>query len=416
VKLLVNRVTSFKPAARWRWGDDDDNVRLYMLFSLCTAKPDIVRTKADLRKVLVRIYGDRDNLNDYSRALLALVLHRTGMVKERDVVMDNLEDRARIDKENDTASWAKARGWWYWYDNAVEATSFALKAYLAIKPASPMVPRIVNWLVRNRQGVRWYSTKDTAFAVYALADYLKASKELDPQLTVTVAVDGGVTKTFRVTRDNMFTFDNQLVLGPDALATGTRTVTITRSGRGNCYYGAYVTFFTKEKRIAAAGNELFVNRTYTKLVPKEVWKTRKVWSPTKRKQVDERYKTIEHDRVPVKDGDRLASGDMLEVKLDIEAKNNFEYLVFEDPKPAGCETDALVSGSRWGGFCANMELRDEKVAFFATRLRQGKHAISYKLRCEIPGTFHALPTQASCMYSPFVRGTGASHVIVIQQD
>ena len=50
-----------------------------------------------------------------------------------------------------------------------------------------------------------------------------------------------------------------------------------------------------------------------------------------------------------------------------------------------------------------MELRDEKVAFFVDTLPQGTRRLTYRLRAEIPGQFHALPTNAYAMYTPDIR-------------
>src|SRR5207245_2756328 len=92
------------------------------------------------------------------------------------------------------------------------------------------------------------------------------------------------------------------------------------------------------------------------------------------------------------------------VELLLESKNSYDYLVFEDMKPAGCEPVDLRSGTRYGGgLCSNMELRDEKVAFFVTSLPQGKRMITYRLRAEIPGSFHVLPLNGYAMYAPDVR-------------
>jgi uncharacterized protein YfaS (alpha-2-macroglobulin family) len=92
------------------------------------------------------------------------------------------------------------------------------------------------------------------------------------------------------------------------------------------------------------------------------------------------------------------------VELEIDSKNDYEYLVFEDPKAAGFEPQAVRSGYTANGLGAYMELRDEKVCFFVRWLARGKHSISYRMRAEIPGRFSALPTQASAMYAPELRG------------
>ena len=70
-----------------------------------------------------------------------------------------------------------------------------------------------------------------------------------------------------------------------------------------------------------------------------------------------------------------------------------------NPKPV-----ALRSGPGEGaGVYSHMELRDEKVAFFITSMPQGRRAVRYRLRAEIPGRFHAMPTNGYSMYAPDVR-------------
>src|SRR6185312_5845263 len=76
-----------------------------------------------------------------------------------------------------------------------------------------------------------------------------------------------------------------------------------------------------------AGNEIFVKREYYKLVSR----------PTLLKG------TI-YDKEPLRDGDTVLSGERVETVLTIEGKNNYEYLLFEDLKPAGLEAVEIRSG------------------------------------------------------------------------
>ena len=100
----------------------------------------------------------------------------------------------------------------------------------------------------------------------------------------------------------------------------------------------------------------------------------------------------------------MKSGDLVEVELEIDSKNDYEYLIFEDMKAAGFEPMNVRSGYVPNTMGAYMELRDEKVAFFVRHLARGKHSISYRLRAEIPGQFSALPTRAYAMYAPELKG------------
>ena len=347
------------------------------------------------------LYKVRDDLNNYSLALLALVYHNLGESEKATTICENLENWVRIDKKYQTASWGRRdnaygwRWWWYWYNDDIETNAYILKAYVAIRSGHKLNPMIARWLIRNREGNRWHSTKNTATAIYGLTDYIIESGEFEPDYTVNVSFDGKVHKSVKVTKDNMFTFDNELVIAGDALGYGTKTITIERDGKGKLYHTTEVSYFSLEENIKGSGHEIHVERTYYKLAPKKM---------LKKDHKGREYTELTYERHELKQFETVESGQEIEVELTITADNNYEYLVFEDMKPAGCEPVELRSGRTYaGGLVANMELRDEKVVFFVGWLRQGEHTITYKIRAEIPGDFHVLPTKSYAMYAPKVR-------------
>jgi len=75
---------------------------------------------------------------------------------------------------------------------------------------------------------------------------------------------------------------------------------------------------------------------------------------------------------PIRNGETIASGEEIEVQVTVEAENDFDYVAFSDPKPAGCEPVDQTSGGTWGGSYMYRELHDEEVTFFADSLRQGQ--------------------------------------------
>lgn len=101
----------------------------------------------------------------------------------------------------------------------------------------------------------------------------------------------------------------------------------------------------------------------------------------------------------------LKSGDLVEIELEIDSKNDYEYVMFEDFKAAGFEPVDLRSGYTGNSLGVYVELRDNRVTFFTRWLPRGKHSVSYRLRAEIPGQFSALPATASAMYAPELRPT-----------
>jgi uncharacterized protein YfaS (alpha-2-macroglobulin family) len=296
-----------------------------------------------------------------------------------------------------------------WEYDRVETQAFALWALAETRPQSGLLPQVARWLLLNRQGSRWFSTRDTAHAIFALAAYAKQAGESAPDLTVEATL-GGVTKTFRVTPQTALAFDDTLVVGDTDLGSGDKTLRLKVSGKGAAYYTASLEYFTKEEDIRGAGTTLRLKREYFKRVPRVVEK--------------DGARRLEHDLVPIQSLGSVASGDEVEVKLTIEAPTAYDHLVFEDPKPAGFEPVDLVSGSRYGdGLCSNMELRDERVAFFITHLAQGTQVIRYTLRAETPGSYHALPAHGYAMYAPEIaaladewRGTVEATATAVSEE
>ena len=99
----------------------------------------------------------------------------------------------------------------------------------------------------------------------------------------------------------------------------------------------------------------------------------------------------------------LKSGELVEIELEIASKNDYEYLVFEDMKPAGFEPVDLQSGYTANAMGAYVEFRDNRVVFFVRHLARGNHSVAYRMRAEIPGKFSALPTKGWAMYAPELK-------------
>jgi alpha-2-macroglobulin len=218
-------------------------------------------------------------------------------------------------------------------------------------------------------------------------------------MTVQVWLDGKKQKEVKIDPSNLFTFDNSFELAGDAVATGKHVLEIRKTGTGPVYFNAYLTNFTLEDFITRAGLEVKVNRKYYKL--KKVDQTIKVQG-SRGQAADQ--KVEKYEREELANLATLKSGDLVEVELEIDSKNDYEYLLFEDPKAAGFEPEQVRSGYNANDLGAYMELRDDRVCFFVRALARGKHSVSYRLRAEIPGKFSALPARASAMYAPELKG------------
>ena len=132
-------------------------------------------------------------------------------------LIENLENGVKIDSKPDTsivqrggqpsdpsviatAHWGEDGLYWRWSEGGVEATSFALRALLAIDPKNKLVEPVTNWLIKNRRGAQWSNTRDTAIVVLTLNDYLRTSGELQPVLGYELLVNGNSIATKQTQR------------------------------------------------------------------------------------------------------------------------------------------------------------------------------------------------------------------------
>jgi uncharacterized protein YfaS (alpha-2-macroglobulin family) len=383
-----NVIDKQKPAKR-----DADNVDALVYMVLVDANV----TSGAMRD---HLYNDRTKLAVYGLATYGLALHKQNEADKLSMILRNIGQYVVEDDENQTAYLNIPESiWWYWYGSEFEAHAYYLKLLAAAEPDSELAPRLVKYLINNRKhATYWNSTRDTALVIEALADYLKASGEDQPDLAVEVWVDGQKRKEVKINGENLFSFDSAYMLTGESLEPGPHTVELRKTGAGPLYWNGYLTNFTTEDEIGRAGLELKVDRRYYKLTP--VDKSIEV-AGGHGQIVDQQVE--KYDRTQIENLDSVTSGDLLEIELVVESKNDYEYILFEDMKAAGCEPVAVQSGYNGNELGAYMELRDDRVALFVERLARGRHSVSYRMRAETPGRFSALPTKASAMYAPELR-------------
>jgi uncharacterized protein YfaS (alpha-2-macroglobulin family) len=367
--------------------------------------------------MLTRLFEDRLKLAPYNLATLGLALHLKSeagdgeATERRDVVIRNLRQFVVEDKENQTA-YLNLPGdyWWNWYGSEFEAHAYFLKLLAATEPKGELAPKLVKYLLANRQhATRWNSTRDTALVVEAMADYVRQSGEAAVDGTVEVWLDGKKRDVSEFTADTALRYAGKFVLVGEELDAGRHTLELRKTGEGRLYVGAALTNFSLEDDLRAAGLDVRVKRRVQRLIPIEATAA----------DVDARGGVLtptveEFRRVDVPNLGVVKSGELVEVELTIASKNDYEYLVIEDAKPAGFEPVDVQSGYNGNAIGAYVEFRDETVRFYSRTLARGERTVRYRLRAETPGKFAALPAQISAMYAPELRGNSDEIRVVVE--
>ncbi|HEY3102452.1 MAG TPA: MG2 domain-containing protein [Pyrinomonadaceae bacterium] len=370
----------------------DDETRAYMIYAYTESGEGDTRYLEDL-------YGKRNNLGAYGRALLALALqerkdgraHEVARLVENSAQQDEFEAHWQTNRVNDYGRDV--------YLDA-EATSLSLKALAQINPGSSLLPKAARWLVKNRRnGYYWLSTKETAFAIYGLTDYLKVSKELSPDYSFEVYLNGEKVAGQHVGATEASNAQSTVITKKAGELAGSNQIRIVKHGKGALYVSSALEYFTAEENVAPqSASGLKITREYLRLrVSEDDGKAK--W------------------RIEALSGE-LRSGDMIVVRLHLTGPRA-QYLMIEDPIPAGAEQVAQVSGiylnysaGQWSDWYSNREFRDNRTAIFLNYF-DGDATLQYAMRVEVPGEFRIAPARAELMYQPTVQANTSNNQLRI---
>jgi uncharacterized protein YfaS (alpha-2-macroglobulin family) len=375
----------------------DALTRAYMIYALAESGDDAASYVGEL-------YNNRAALQPYGRALLALSLKRGGQEERALEVAHELEASARVSDFD--AHWETRFTTRYgneqWMD--VEATALSLKALAQIAPQSPLLVKAARWLVQNRSnGYYWASTRDTAFAIFGLTEYLKVSSELDPDYTLEVYINDERVISRRVTSADVQSTLDLVVERKGRAVTSANRVRIVKRGRGVLYLSTALEYFTGETEVAAQSlSDLKLTREYLRLRVTDNADGKLGW-------------TLE----PL--ADDVRTGDLIVSRLRLQGRRG-QYVMIEDPIPAGCTQIAGVSGlslnyttGNWSDWYSAREFRDERTVFFLNNF-DGDATFQYAMRVEVPGAFRIAPARAELMYQPTVQSnTGNARLNILDK-
>jgi uncharacterized protein YfaS (alpha-2-macroglobulin family) len=112
---------------------------------------------------------------------------------------------------------------------------------------------------------------------------------------------------------------------------------------------------------------------------------------------------------------RWTRGDVLRVRLDLEAQSDMSWVAVEDPVPGG----ATILGSGLGGQSALLSKQERSAGYvwlaFEERrfdsfrayyrfVPKGRWSVEYTVRLNNPGTFQLPATRVEAMYAPEMLG------------
>jgi hypothetical protein len=376
---------------------EEDSVRVYALYVL---------SHTDKLKLtwLDEMFEKRAKLTSISKAMLLLAYENKGVEGKAKVLYDELM-KEKIES-NGMVHWGYTGEqfyWWDWEADPLETTAYMLRVMAKRDIDNPLIPKTIRWLIVNRTGSYWRSTKVTGKIIYALTDYLTRTGETSPNYTLTVTLNGKEIKKSKITKDTMISEAGSITIREADLKTGTNTIEFKKDGPGSLYYSSAFTYYTAADRIDPKNNGFEVKRKYYLL-----------------KRVAKKGELI-YAKEPLTGP--VTSGDEILVELTVTNDKDVKYFLLEDYFPAGCEAvtddanyvisgDDLYTGDAYWWY-AGKEYRDERIALSMEYFGKGTKVFKYILRAQNPGTYGVMPAEAYLMYFPDRSGRTESATIVI---
>ena len=207
-----------------------------------------------------------------------------------------------------------------------------------------------------------------------------------PSFHATVRLDGRTVREFAPTARQVFDAPLTLTLTPADLH-GHNALTLEKQGAGRLYATMTVNYTVPSAQAQELHKGIAIRRRY---------------------------------RVEAEDpsrADSVASGQEIEVQVDVTADADYLYALVEEPIPAGCEVEPGDDQSRpqqidfesspyqgFPGGYVRQEVHDNRVVFFFDSLPKGQTHLIYHLHAETPGLYRILPGIGSLVYFPEIRG------------
>jgi hypothetical protein len=121
---------------------------------------------------------------------------------------------------------------------------------------------------------------------------------------------------------------------------------------------------------------------------------------------------------------RWTRGDVLHVRLDLEAQSDMSWVAVDDPVPAGAtilgsglggDSALLRTGNRSsvGAWLAFQETRFDSFRAYYRFVPKGHWQVQYTMRLDNPGTFNMPATRVEAMYAPEMFGESPNNAVTV---
>ncbi|MBP7962081.1 MAG: Ig-like domain-containing protein [Caldilineaceae bacterium] len=360
---------------------------------------------------MTTLFAVRERMDLYGKAYLAMAMADVGLTEQANTLLDDLAGRVEISAAG--AMWAEGSVDWWNMNTDTRSTAIALAAFTRLRPDWEVLPQAVRWLMSARQARSWTTTQETAWALIGLTDWMVQTGELQPDYNWTAQLNGAPLGNGSFTAETAREQTTLRTAITDLLRDQANALRLGRVNNGDgdtgqLYYTTQLRYFLDATAVPALDRGFVVERSFAAADGAKIGQT----------------------------VNSAAVGDVISVTVRMVVPSPRYHVLVEVPIPAGTEpidTSLATTSDAFGdpqfeqeGQSANpywwsywtptaTDIRDDKVALFATNLQPGTYAYTFLVQATTPGEFRVLPAQAAQMYFPDVWGRSAGALFSVTE-
>jgi hypothetical protein len=231
------------------------------------------------------------------------------------------------------------------------------------------------WLLKQKQTQNWKTTKATADAVYALL--LRGDNLLASDALVEVSLGNRTIKPEKVEAGTGF-YEQKFVRGE--VQPSMATIQVKKTDPGVSWGSVYWSYLEDISKVTPhEGTPLKLEK---KLFKRTLTKAGPVLQP-------------------VKDGEALAVGDDVVVRIVLRTDRDMEYCHLKDHRGSGTEPVNVLSRYKYqDGLGYYESTKDTASHFFIDYLPKGTYVFEYAVRVQLKGKYPTGFANIECMYAP----------------
>ena len=309
-------------------------------------------------------------------------------------------------------------------ESSARSTAILLEAVLELDRSSTLAPKLVQGLLKMRQGSGYRNTQEDAWALMAFEQYRLSEQRKPADFGVNVWLGEDQVGAFNfnaaATKSEAVTVSAAKLISSSASA-----VTLDVGGSGKLSYALLLALAKDGASDVALDEGLAVEKLVRALAPNMLQDAAK--------------------HIPEHSESRAQIGQLILVDLLLESAVARDRLVVDDPLPAGFEpvefafdttsqalslaeqttatsnANAVPETGPYGHIQSlaglHREMKDDRVTYFIPHIQPGIYHFRYLARATSTGSFVMPPTRAACMYDSEVFGqTKASRFEVTQAE